>query len=176
MNVYFSFFIIFIVHRKKCKKVTCFIEKKLCFKKHYIHFSIYHADVATPPLDGGLCNSCATANISYQGRKSQPPGLPSFIHCFITAADKASHPCGSSAVYTPPPYHCKSSLDPKYSNIMINRMIIINIKNKGTMFIVPLLPPYPWNVTVALSSSLVTLYPLFLRYHNICPIEVLSYL
>ena len=100
------------------------IENKKCFKKHYIHFSITLADVATAPLDGGLCNSCATASISYQGCKSQPPGLPSFIHCFITAADKASHPCGSSAVYPPPPYHCKSSLDPRYSSI---KMIINNI-------------------------------------------------
>lgn len=155
------------------------MNKKLCFKKHYIHFSIYHADVATPPLDGGLCNSCAIASISYQGRKSQPPGLPSVIHCFITAAAKASHPCGSSAVYTPPPYHCKSSLDPRYSSIKTTINITTNIifLLKG-QWLLSLYPPYscPLKVTVALSSSLVTLYPLFLRYHNICPIEVLSYL
>lgn len=116
-------------------------NKKLCFKKHYIHFSIPLACVATPPLDGGLCNSCATASISYQGRKSQPSGLPSFIHCFITAADKASHPWVylviSSAVYTPPPYHCKSSLDPRYSSINTTNSIKISIKIKGTMVIVP---------------------------------------
>lgn len=85
------------------------MENGKCFKKHYIHFSITLACVATPPLDGGLCNSAAISSISYHGRKSQPLGLPSFIHCFMTAAAKASHPCGSSAVYTPPPYHCKSS-------------------------------------------------------------------
>lgn len=160
------------------------MEKKLCFKKHYIHFSIPLACVATPPLDGGLCNSCATASISYQGRKSQPPGLPSFIHCFITAAAKASHPWVylviSSAVYTPPPYHCKSSLDPRYSSTMTTiNITTTNIKIKGHCYM-PFVPPYssssPLKVTVALSSSLVTLNPLFLRYHNICPIEVLSYL
>lgn len=108
------------------------MNKKLCFKKHYIHFSIPLACVATPPLDGGLCNSCATASISYHGRKSQPSGLPSFIHCFITAADKASHPWVylviSSCVYTPLTYQCKSSLDPRYSSIMMMMIIIISIK------------------------------------------------
>lgn len=100
-----------------------------CFKKHYIHISITLAVVATPPLDGGLCNSAAISSISYQGRKSQPPGLPSFIHCFMTAADKASHPVISSAVYTPPPYHCKSSLDPRYSSIKTTiNITTINIK------------------------------------------------
>ena len=113
------------------------MENRKCFKKHYIHFSIYHADVATPPLDGGLCNSCATASISYQGCKSQPPGLPSLIHCFITAADKASHPWVylviSSCVYTPPPYHCKSSLDPRYSSINTTNSIKISIKIEGNV-------------------------------------------
>ena len=158
------------------------MENRKCFKKHYIHFSIPLAFVATPPLDGGLCNSAATASISYQGRKSQPPGLPSFIHCFITAADKASHPWVylviSSCVYTPPPYHCKSSLDPRYSSInTTNSITTTNILLKG-QWLLSLYPLYscPRYVTVALSSSLVTLYPLFLRYHNICPIEVLSYL
>ena len=158
------------------------MENKKCFKKHYIHSSLIHADLGIPPLDGGLCNSCAAASISYQGRKSQPPGLPSLIHCFITAADKASHPWVylviSSAVYTPPPpYHIRSSLDPRYKSINItNKIIIINIKKRAMFH--ALIPPYscPRYVTVALSSSLVTLYPLFLRYHNICPIEVLSYL
>ena len=113
------------------------MENRKCFKKHYIHFSITLACVATPPLDGGLCNSCATASISYQGRKSQPPGLPSFIHCFITAADKASHPWVylviSSCVYTPPPYHCKSSLDPRYKSINTTNSIKISIKIEGNV-------------------------------------------
>ena len=121
------------------------MENRKCFKKHYIHFSIPLACVATPPLDGGLCNSSATASISYQGRKSQPPGLPSFIHCFITAADKASHPWVylviSSCVYTPPPYHCKSSLDPRYSSIMmINKITTTNILLKG-QWLLSLYPP-----------------------------------
>ena len=116
------------------------MENRKCFKKHYIHFSIPLACVATPPLDRGLCNSCAAASISYQGRKSQPPGLPSFIHCFITAADRASHPRASSCVYTPPPYHCKSSLDPRYKSINTTNSIIISIKNSG-MLVTCHLPP-----------------------------------
>ena len=120
------------------------MENRKCFKKRYIHFSIPLACVAIPPLDGGLCNSCATASISYQGRKSQPPGLPSFIHCFITAADKASHPWVylviSSCVYTPPPYHCKSSLDPRYSSINTTNSIIISILLEG-QWLLSLIPP-----------------------------------